>query len=290
MKDQQALMQVIYGLAELRQCVTSWRQAGQKIGFVPTMGNLHQGHLSLVELAAQNANKVITSIFVNPTQFNDKTDLAAYPRTLEADIEKLNNTNCDVVFVPDVSEVYPGGTENHTVVTVPVITERLCGAHRPGHFDGVATVVSKLFNMVQPDLAVFGQKDYQQLLVIKQLVADLDMPIEIIAGETYRESNGLAMSSRNQYLTAEQKRNAAQLITELNGLKQQIVAGNRNYLVLCQQAENRLQQAGFKPDYIEVCRIDNLLPAQAGDTSLRILAAAYLGKARLIDNIACDIA
>jgi pantoate--beta-alanine ligase len=180
-------MDTVISLQDLRKKVLSWRRKGLKIGLVPTMGNLHAGHLSLVKYAKSRADKVVVSVFVNPLQFDDKTDLLAYPRTIEADIQKLSSVSCDMVFNPDVDTIYPNGMKGQSKVTVPAIGERLCGHHRPGHFEGVATIVSKLFNMVSPDSAVFGEKDYQQLLLIKKLTQDLNMPIEIIAGETYRE-------------------------------------------------------------------------------------------------------
>ena len=222
-------MQQLDTIALVRQQIKKWRQAGQTIAFVPTMGNLHQGHCSLIELAATLADKVIVSIFVNPLQFNDKSDLSSYPRTLASDLAQLNTTACNAVFTPTVTEMYPQGDGVQTTVSVPNMDNRLCGKDRPGHFDGVATVVNKLFNIVQPDIAVFGEKDYQQILVIKQMVSDLALDINIISAPTYREHSGLAMSSRNQYLTADEKIKAAELYQSLLQIKAKIQLGERDF-------------------------------------------------------------
>lgn len=277
-------------VAALQAQVKAWRQDNYTIAFVPTMGNLHQGHLSLVKKAQELADKVIVSIFVNPLQFDDKDDLVAYPRTMEADIKLLTSANCDLVFTPSVYVMYPEGMKNHTSVVVPGMDDKLCGKHRSGHFDGVATVVSKFFNMVQADIAIFGEKDYQQLLLIKKLVRDLNSPIEVIGAETYRENNGLAMSSRNQYLTKNEYKNAALIHQTLLEVKSQLEQGLQDFSGLQQQATDKLASAGFKPDYVEIRRAEDLEPATREDKQLRILAAAYLGKARLIDNIASNLA
>ena len=283
-------METVSSLAQLRQQVKQWRKQGLTIGFVPTMGNLHAGHLSLVDKAKQHADKVIVSIFVNPLQFNDQIDLKAYPRTIEADIAQLTQTACDIVFVPDVATIYPEGMTKQSKITVPDIGDRLCGAHRPGHFDGVATVVTKLFNKALPDVAVFGEKDYQQLLLIKKLVHDLNMPIEIIGAETHREQNGLAMSSRNQYLSAIEQTTAAEIVQTLLEIKQRLEQGQGDFTAICEQAKQAIEQKGFEVDYIEICREADLMPAQSEDKALRILIAAQLGPARLIDNMACYLA
>lgn len=283
-------MQTITSPYRVRQQVELWRQQGHTISFVPTMGNLHDGHLSLISKASQHADKVVVSIFVNPLQFNDQTDLSAYPRTLEADTQHLSLTACDILFVPSAETMYRNGMTNQTKVMVPIVGDRLCGQHRPGHFDGVATVVTKLFNMVMPDSAIFGEKDYQQLLLIKKLVQDLNMPIEVISAETYREQDGLAMSSRNQYLTGMERQSATEIYHTLQILKQQLLQGEQDFSLLCQQAEHALKQHGFNPDYIEICRESDLMPANQEDKAIRILIAAQLGHARLIDNIACYLA
>ncbi|NOQ93431.1 MAG: pantoate--beta-alanine ligase [Methylophaga sp.] len=283
-------MQAVEQLDALREQVKQWRNDKLSIAFVPTMGNLHQGHLSLVRRAQELADKVIVSVFVNPLQFDDKNDLSAYPRTLDADLLKLESVNCDLVFTPTANVIYPNGMDKQTVITVPDMDDKLCGQARAGHFDGVATVVAKLFNMVQADVAVFGEKDYQQLLLIRKMVNDLNIPINIVAGETYREENGLAMSSRNQYLTAEQRDIAADLYQNLLDIKNKIEQGEDDFAFLEQETVKRLQESGFIPDYVDIRRADNLERAQKRDRSLRVLVAARLGNARLIDNIACNLA
>ncbi|MDC9726145.1 MAG: pantoate--beta-alanine ligase [Gammaproteobacteria bacterium] len=283
-------MQSVDQLDALREQVQQWRDDKRSIAFVPTMGNLHQGHLSLVRRAQELADKVIVSVFVNPLQFDDKNDLSAYPRTLVADIEKLESVASDLVFTPTADTVYPNGMDEQTVITVPSMDNKLCGQARPGHFDGVATVVAKLFNMVQADFAVFGEKDYQQLLLIRKMVSDLNIPITIIAGETYREKNGLAMSSRNQYLNAKQRDIAAALYQNLLSIKNKLEQGDEDFLALEKYAVKSLHESGFVPDYVDIRRADDLERAEKGDKSLRILVAARLGNARLIDNIACNLA
>ncbi|PHS27477.1 MAG: pantoate--beta-alanine ligase [Methylophaga sp.] len=282
-------MKKITTVTELRQQITQWKKAGQRVALVPTMGNLHQGHLSLVETAKQIADKVIVSLFVNPLQFDDKTDLSAYPRTLDADIEQLISVECAGVFIPTVQTMYPEGMDGQAKITVPAIDDKLCGQARPGHFDGVATVVAKLFNMVQPDVAVFGEKDYQQLLLIKKMVIDLNFATEIIGAATFREKNGLAMSSRNQYLTEQQRQQAASLYRILNDIKIKLIKGETDFSKLEQQAIAELKQLGFEPDYVDIRHAGNLTPAKSSDKALRVLLAARLGRARLIDNIACDL-
>jgi len=283
-------MHSVESIDALREKVKQWRQDKLTIAFVPTMGNLHLGHLSLVEKAKQLADKVVVSVFVNPMQFDDKNDLSAYPRTLTADIELLASVNCDLVFIPTSELIYPNGMDNQTVITVPGMDDKLCGQARPGHFDGVATVVTKLFNMVQADIAVFGEKDYQQLLLIKKMVADLNLAVQVVAGETYRENNGLAMSSRNQYLTTQQRDEAAYLYQSLMKMKEKLEQGEEDYAALEKTTFKHLQEAGFYPDYVDIRRADNLAKAEKDDKSLRILIAARLGAARLIDNIACNLA
>jgi len=283
-------MHSVESIDALRGKIKQWRQDKLTIAFVPTMGNLHLGHLSLVEKAKQLADKVVVSVFVNPMQFDDKNDLSAYPRTLAVDVELLESVNCDLVFTPTSELIYPNGMDNQTVITVPGMDDKLCGQARPGHFDGVATVVTKLFNMVQADIAVFGEKDYQQLLLIKKMVTDLNIAVEVVTGETYRENNGLAMSSRNQYLTTQQRDEAAYLYQSLMKMKEKLEQGEEDYAALEKTTFKQLQEAGFSPDYVDIRRADNLAKAEKDDKSLRILIAARLGAARLIDNVACNLA
>ncbi|MDO9372179.1 MAG: pantoate--beta-alanine ligase [Gammaproteobacteria bacterium] len=278
-------MRVIKTIASLRAELTEWRARADHIAFVPTMGNLHAGHLKLVDEAKSRAQRVVVSIFVNPLQFNDQNDFRSYPSTFTEDSDKLVQNNVDIVFFPEVGEIYSHGTEHHTTITVPDISDILCGAHRPGHFTGVATVVNKLFNIVQPDIALFGEKDYQQLLVIRRMVSDLALPVEIVGIPTVREQDGLALSSRNSYLTADERQHAPRLYQALMHAKARIEQGARDFHSLENDALMGLQQGGFRPEYVSVCRADNLAPAGPEDTDLVILAAAWLGKARLIDNV-----
>jgi len=283
-------MQSVETITALRAQIKAWREHKQTIAFVPTMGNLHQGHLSLVRKARELADKVVVSIFVNPLQFDDKADLAAYPRTVKADIQMLSSVGCDVIFTPTADTMYPKGMTPHTHISVPDMDDKLCGLKRPGHFDGVATVVTKLLNIVQADIAVFGEKDYQQLLLIKHLVRDLNLPVDIVGSSTFREESGLAMSSRNQYLTEQQRQQAASIYQTLLNVKQKITAGNLDFSALQQQALTTLQELGFEAEYVDIRRADDLELATSGDNDLRIFIAARLGKARLIDNIACNLA
>lgn len=279
---------VIESVLHLRVVIRKWREQQFKIGFVPTMGNLHAGHIKLVETAQQHCDKVIVSIFVNPMQFGPNEDFDRYPRTFQADYEKLSIQNADAVFVPCANEIYPHGLTQQTFVEVPELSNELCGAVRPGHFRGVCTVVTKLFNLVQPDMAFLGEKDYQQLAVIKQMTADLCLPIDIVGVATVREKDGLALSSRNQYLTPEQRENNV-IYPLLCEVRDEIIAGERDYLSLCEKANEQLIAAGFKPDYFSICRQHDLKPATAEDKKLVILTAAYLGKTRLIDNVAFEL-
>ena len=283
-------MQIIQTVTELRKALKN--QAS--IGFVPTMGNLHAGHIALVETAKQHASCVVASIFVNPLQFSPTEDLSAYPRTPEADVEKLKAAGCDIVFTPSVLEMYPDfdGQDLHQSMTIdpPPIANVLCGATRLKHFSGVATVVLKLFNLVQPDVAVFGKKDFQQLFIIKEMVRQFNMPIEIIAGETVREASGLALSSRNGYLSDAQRAAAAQLNSALQGIVNAIQHGQTDYLTLEQQASAHLYSQGWDVDYISIRSSTTLQPATVADKALVVLGAAKIinktaGKTRLIDNI-----
>ncbi|EGM71473.1 pantoate--beta-alanine ligase [Shewanella sp. HN-41] len=272
---------------DIRTQVRAWRAKGETVAFVPTMGNLHQGHITLVKQAAQKCDHVVVSIFVNPMQFGQNEDLDAYPRTLEADSQALTAAGAKLLFTPTPAVIYPKGLAQQTYVEVPGISDVLCGASRPGHFRGVATIVCKLFNIVQPDVALFGNKDYQQLLVIKTMVEDLSLPIEIIGVDTIREDSGLAMSSRNGYLTAEEKAVAPALKKAIDAMAQGIKQGVSIEQVTA-EAKASLIAAGFTPDYLEVRHAYTLVKAEPQDKALVILAAAYLGKARLIDNLRFD--
>lgn len=281
-------MKIEATIAGVRAAVKAMRRAGQSIAFVPTMGNLHQGHITLVQDAKRRADVVITSIFVNPTQFGANEDFDKYPRTLEADSALLAAAGCDLLFAPDAKEMYPDGRSQLTSVSVAGITELLCGKSRPGHFTGVATVVSKLFNIVQPDMALLGEKDYQQLAVIRCMTRELCFPLEIIGVPTVRAEDGLALSSRNGYLSAEQRKVAPELYRTLSNLRRAIEDGQRDYAALEGAARMHLSKCGFEPDYIEVRRQD-LGTAGRDDKQLVILAAAKLGSTRLIDNVAFDL-
>ncbi|ALU43132.1 pantoate--beta-alanine ligase [Pseudoalteromonas rubra] len=278
-------MQSITEIKSLRSQIKAWRQQGQSIAFVPTMGNLHQGHFSLVEKAKTLADKVVVSIFVNPMQFGANEDLDKYPRTLTQDKQGLAELDTDIVFTPSVDAIYPNGLDTQSYVDVPGVSEGYCGGSRSGHFRGVATVVTKLFNLVQPDFACFGEKDYQQLQVIKTMVRDLSMPIEIIGVPTQREISGLAMSSRNGYLSEQEKETAKVLYQVLNDTAQQLQDGVRDYATLQQAAKSVLEDAGLQPDYFSIAQRQSLKPATLEDGEFVILAAAYLGQVRLIDNI-----
>ncbi|WP_426143132.1 pantoate--beta-alanine ligase [Pseudomonas sp. DWP3-1-2] len=270
---------------ELRAAVSQARREGKRIGLAPTMGNLHSGHAALITKAAQLTEFVVATIFVNPLQFGPNEDLATYPRTLAADQEKLLQAGCHLLFTPSVEEMYPHGMADQTIVSVPSLSEGLCGASRPGHFDGVATVVSKLFNMVQPDLAVFGEKDFQQLAVIRALVRDLNMPIQIIGEPTVRAPDGLALSSRNGYLSEEQRAVAPELYRVICQIGDAIGKGKQDFNTLLESGKRQLEAAGMRPDYLEIREATSLRPATAEHSDLVVLAAVFLGKTRLIDNL-----
>lgn len=278
-------MKTVNTVNELREQVRAWRREGLTVGFVPTMGNLHAGHLALVEHARTRADRVVVSIFVNPLQFGPNEDYETYPRTLGEDARRLSQAQADLLFAPGVEEVYPLPLEEMTRVEVPGISDILCGQFRPGFFAGVATVVAKLFNMVEPDIAVFGQKDYQQLVIIRRLVRDLSYPIAIEGVPTLREDDGLAMSSRNAYLTESERQVAPQLQLTLQRLVNELQAGRRDYPELEQLGMQQLELAGFRPDYVSIRRAEDLTVPNRTDTQLAILAAAWLGTARLIDNL-----
>jgi pantoate--beta-alanine ligase len=278
-------MNTVKTVRELRAAVARARSEGKRIALVPTMGNLHSGHTALVTKAAQRADFVVASIFVNPLQFGPTEDLATYPRTLAADQEKLLQAGCHLLFTPTVEEMYPHGMADQTIVRVPVVSEGLCGGSRPGHFDGVSTVVSKLFNMVQPDIAVFGQKDFQQLAVVSALVRDLNMPIQIIGEPTVRSADGLALSSRNGYLTEAERATAPALYRVITHIGEALHNGERNHAQLLDDGKKALEAAGFRPDYLEIRQAVTLRSATPDDHDLVVLGAAFLGKTRLIDNL-----
>ncbi len=270
---------------ELRQYVQHWKDHGQSIAFIPTMGNLHAGHMSLIEKGQSLCDRSLCSIFVNPMQFGPNEDFNHYPRTLDSDFEQLEAIGCDLVYLPTASELYPEGLEKISQVQVTDLTDYYEGAHRPGHFTGVATVVLKLFNIVKPDVSVFGKKDYQQYRVISKMVADLNLDVQIIGQETTREASGLAISSRNQYLDPEQTGKAALIYQLLRDCAGQISKGERHFKAVEARAVNRLDEAGFKTDYFKICNAETLLPASAEDRDLVILVTAGLGETRLLDNI-----
>ena len=278
-------MKILSTIAQLREQISAWRKNGERIAFVPTMGNLHNGHLKLVDIAKTHADRVIVSIFVNPMQFGKNEDLDSYPRTLDADCAGLTSHGADAVFTPTPDMMYPRGLEVQTFVEVPELGDLHCGASRAGHFRGVSTIVCKLFNLVQPDVACFGQKDYQQLAIIRQMVTDLSMPIDIIGVPTERAADGLALSSRNGYLTPEQRAIAPKLYQLLQQLRSQVLAGEHDYRVLELQTKQQLTDAGFKPDYIDISERNYLTLADSASQEKVILAAAWLGTTRLIDNL-----
>ncbi|MCE9677706.1 pantoate--beta-alanine ligase [Shewanella sp. AS1] len=270
-------------IVQIRSQISQWKRQGETVAFVPTMGNLHLGHITLVKEAKKRADHVVVSIFVNPMQFGENEDLDAYPRTLEADKAALIDAGAELLFIPTPETIYPKGMDKQTYVEVPNISDELCGASRPGHFRGVATIVCKLFNIVQPDIALFGKKDFQQLMVIRTMVVDLSLPIEVIGVETIREPSGLAMSSRNGYLSSEEKQQAATLKQTMDAMELQIQQGLALPEVLA-KAEQQLTNAGFKIDYLAVRNATDLYEVTPEDTKLVILAAAFMGKTRLIDN------
>ncbi|MGQ8889630.1 pantoate--beta-alanine ligase [Serratia sp. TSA_105.2] len=282
-------MIIIETLPMLRQQIRRWRQEGKRIALVPTMGNLHDGHMTLVDEARARADVVVVSIFVNPMQFDRPDDLARYPRTLQEDSEKLTRRGVDLVFAPAPAAVYPQGLDQQTYVDVPGISSILEGASRPGHFRGVSTIVSKLFNLVQPDLACFGEKDYQQLALIRKMVADMGYDIDIIGVPTVRAKDGLALSSRNGYLTAEERKIAPQLSKIMNALAQQLANGERHVEELLEQTAEQLRTAGFTPDELFIRDADSLQPLTVDSQRAVVLMAAWLGKARLIDNQQVDL-
>ena len=282
-------MVVVHSKDELSEHLAEWRHNDEHIALVPTMGNLHAGHIALVELAREHAERVVVSIFVNPTQFGDGEDFDEYPRTLKRDQQRLKSTSTDLIFVPDVETIYPFGIDSATTISVPVLTDDFCGTSRPGHFDGVTTVVARLFSLVQPDVAVFGQKDYQQQLVIRRMTEDMNLPITIITSETVREDDGLAMSSRNSYLSEGQRAVAPRLHQVLSSVGKKLQAGDREFSDLELAAAQELGDSGFDVDYFAIRRAENLEAPNRDCDDLVVLAAAHLGDTRLIDNIVVTV-
>nr|WP_086940335.1 pantoate--beta-alanine ligase [Thaumasiovibrio occultus] len=282
-------MQTFSEIADLREHITLLKQDGKRVAFVPTMGNLHEGHITLVKSARDYADAVVVSIFVNPLQFDKADDLNAYPRTLEDDLARLAQEGVDLVFTPTPEIMYPEGLERHTTVEVPRLGRILEGAARPGHFKGVATIVTKLFNIVTPDVACFGEKDYQQLALIRQMVIDMAMNVEIVGVPTVREMDGLAMSSRNGYLTVDERQRAPVLAKTMRWISSQIRGGRSDYDELVLDGNDQLRAAGLEPDRIDLVDARTLEPVDANTTQLVILVSAFLGKARLIDNQVVDL-
>ena len=276
-------MLTVHSIAEVRDQVRAWKQAGLRVGFVPTMGNLHAGHISLVSEALKHSDRVVASVFVNPTQFGPSEDFDSYPRTLDADSRQLSGAGCHLLFAPSVDEMYP--EKNRTWVDVDDLGNYLCGASRPGHFRGVTTVVSKLIHIVQPDVACFGEKDFQQLAIIRRMVRDLFFPVDIIGVPTCREASGLAMSSRNGYLSDAEKAQAAEIHKVLQALKGEIPVQSGDYRALESKYSQTLESKGFKVDYLSIANADTLAPATLPDRHLVIAVAAKLGSTRLIDNV-----
>ncbi|MDG2174926.1 MAG: pantoate--beta-alanine ligase [Gammaproteobacteria bacterium] len=282
-------MQLFETRDDLQSHLAQIRRDGKKIGLVPTMGNLHQGHLALVDAAKQECDFVLSSIFVNPLQFGPNEDFENYPKSPDSDYEKLEQQGCDGVFEPAVSEMYPGDLDSQTLVTVLGLSERHCGVSRPMHFGGVCTIVSKLFNLTMPDLAFFGEKDFQQLQIIKKMVRDLCIPIKVIGIPTERMDNGLALSSRNFYLDNNQLEIASSLYKCLQNAAEKIETGNNNFFELEDEAALVLEDAGLRPEYFHICHAGTLEPASPSDQQLVILSAVWLGRTRLIDNIQIDL-
>jgi len=279
------VMETVTTIAAVRERVRRWRVEGRRVAFVPTMGNLHAGHVSLIEMARRHGDRFVASIFVNPMQFGPNEDFAHYPRTPAQDARMLTDAGCDLMFMPEVAEIYPSGSERATRVEVPGLSSILCGEFRPGHFEGVTTIVAKLFHIVEPDVAVFGEKDFQQLTIIRRMVTDLCMPVGIIAAPTVREADGLALSSRNQYLTEEERRTAPILHQTLLAAVERLRGGERDFDRIERLGIESLEQAAFRPDYFAVRRAADLGAPQADTRHFVVLTAARLGRARLIDNL-----
>jgi pantoate--beta-alanine ligase len=282
-------MRTVDRIADLREVVRQWRAGGQRIGFVPTMGSLHEGHLSLLEEARRRADRVVVSIFVNPLQFGPGEDFERYPRAPEEDSRLLRDSGCDLLFSPSVREMYPEGGTSATVVSVRTLGDVLCGSSRPGHFDGVATVVARLFGIVQPDVAVFGEKDYQQLAIIRRMTDDLALPVEVVGAPTVRAADGLAMSSRNRYLGPEERNIAPLLYATLQAIARRLRAGDHDFAALEAWGAEALRAAGFRPDYVSIRDARTLDVPGVDSIEVVVLAAARLGRARLIDNLRVEL-
>jgi len=289
-RESRGMMETSTTIADVRAHVARWHAAGNRVVFVPTMGNLHAGHMSLLEAARRHGDKFIASIFVNPMQFGPNEDFAHYPRTPAQDASMLAETGCNLMFMPEVGEIYPNGAANATRVEVPGISNILCGEFRPGHFEGVATIVAKLFHIVDPDVAIFGEKDFQQLTVIRRMVADLCLRVEIVGAPTVRESDGLAMSSRNQYLDEAQRKTAPAIYRQLSQAVEALKSGVRDFARIEGTGRAALDAAGFRTDYFSVRDARSLAPAQPDTRQFVVLTAARLGKARLIDNLQFTLA
>jgi pantoate--beta-alanine ligase len=270
-------------IESVRECTRKWRQSGQRIAFVPTMGNLHFGHMQLVSAARKLADKTVVSIFVNPAQFGPNEDYLSYPRTESQDRNMLLEHDVDLLFMPSPHEMYPQLSQ--TSVSVKNLSKLLCGANRPGHFDGVTLIICKLLNILQPDILLLGEKDRQQLTIIREMIVDLNYDVEVQSVATAREADGLAISSRNSYLTMQERRIAPQLFASLCAVRDAIISGNTNYNILIEEQMHILHDAGFRVDYLKICRSLDLLDAEQQDSDLAIIAAATLGKTRLIDNV-----
>ena len=278
-------METVTTVDAVRARVTQWRAAGLRVAFVPTMGNLHAGHMSLLAAARYRGDRVVASIFVNPLQFGPSEDYTAYPRTLLEDQQLLQEARCDLLFAPGVADIYPNGGDQRTLIVVRGLSEILCGRFRPGHFDGVATVVAKLFGIVAPDVAVFGEKDYQQLLVVRHMALDLALPVEVVGAPTVRAPDGLALSSRNRYLSAEERAHAPAIYQSLSQAARAIYGGSTDHAQLEREGSMMLERAGMSVDYFSIRNAADLSEPSAASTDLVVLTAARLGRARLIDNL-----
>ncbi|MDQ2075948.1 pantoate--beta-alanine ligase [Marinimicrobium sp. ABcell2] len=282
-------MQVFHHIRSMREALAAARREGKRIGLVPTMGNLHDAHIALVHQAQSTCDCVVVSVFVNRLQFGLNEDWDKYPRTLPEDTAKLEAAGCDFLFCPEETEMYPNGMDGQTRVVVPTMTDILCGASRPGHFEGVTTVVAKFFNIVEPDEAVFGIKDFQQLAVIRRMVEDLCLPVQITAGSIVRADDGLALSSRNSFLDEDERPRANQLYRSLRWVEDQVTDGRRDYLTLAKEAAEQIEAGGFKVDYVSIRHSRTLMPAADDDREITILGAMYTRGARLIDNVSMQV-